>query len=521
MDFFTLGYTSFQVVVLVFVLVIMWKNNGWYAHTNTVASILTVIGVLGTFIGIYIGLRAFKTDLGNMEEMQKSISTLLNGLKSAFLTSIFGIASALLLKGIISPLVQSSQKKSDDDPEQNARNEFGNALKEAFSFVETIGEKNLSTKLDSLIKTINDNSKTTQGVLSNMANDLTNVQNTLPQKLDTLTNTVSDEHKQLRADRETTRSVLGEMRDNLSDSQGKIFDQLDTLTTTVSEKNDLIITSQKNEATETRKLLTDIQSELTNRQNKAFIQLRTLTKTVSYEHNQLRKEFDNFSKNVAESITELATKELISSLTKVIDQFNTQLSTQFGDNFKQLNEAVGKTVAWQEQYRQQMDELAAEFKIAAASIDNSRDSLKNIENSTSEIADKSNRIVTCATKLEPILHTLNDQLGAFSKLRQEANDAFPVIKQNLTDLTTSFSNDVKGVITESSKSIRHQQLEVLVLTQQLKEDFKDLDKTIEEELTKSINILAGNLVGLSNRFVEDYTPLTNELRKVIEIANRI
>ena len=152
---------------------------------------------------------------------------------------------------------------------------------------------------------------------------------------------------------------------------------------------------------ETRKTFANMQSELTGRQNKAFIQLRELTKTVSYEHNQLRKEFENFSKNVAESITELATKELISSLTKVIDQFNTQLSTQFGDNFKQLNEAVGKTVEWQKEYRQNMNTLADEFRIAAKSIDDSRDSLTNIADSSSTIADKSSSIVTSATKLGP------------------------------------------------------------------------------------------------------------------------
>ena len=567
MDPFILLYPLFQIFVFLLVLGILWRYNGWYAHTNTAASILTVIGVLGTFIGIYIGLQAFNTDFGNIEEMQKSISELLNALKLAFLTSIFGIASALLLKGIISPLIK---KNSTYDPEQQTMKKLANALKEALVSVETSGESNLSSKLETLTKTITADNKANLLALSGMKNDLTDVQNKTLTQLETLTNTVSDEHNQLRADRETTRSVLGEMRDNLTDSQGKILDQLETLTKTVADKNDLIIASQKDAMTETHKLLTDMQSELTERQNKAFIQLRTLTKTVSYEHTQLRKEFDNFSKNVAESITELATKELISSLTKVIDQFNTQLSTQFGDNFKQLNEAVGKTVAWQEQYRQQMDKLADEFRIAAKSIDNSRVSLKDIADSSATIASQSHSIVTISNKLEPILHTLNDQLEAFSDLRQKANDAFPLIEKRLDDLTTKFSSTVGNVITDSEASMKTQlntlkdhstkltnqfdKFESVIdglddFTNKIEEiktglstavvDFQTsmginkravdnfissvaaMESTLDKQLTDSISELGNDLAALSEKFVDDYTPLTRSLRQVLTIAEGI
>ena len=254
-----------------------------------------------------------------------------------------------------------------------------------------------------------------------------------------------------------------------------------------------------------------------------------------------------FSKNVAESITELATKELISSLTTVIENFNTQLSTQFGDNFEQLNEAVGKTVEWQEQYRQQMDKLADEFRLAAKSIDDSRDSLQNIADSSSTIADKSGSIVTSASKLEPILHTLNDQLGAFSALRQEANDAFPIIEGRLDALTTKFSGAVQTAITDSqaqSQKLTNQYAEfqkvidglgnftskIDKVTTDVSGIVKDLEASIDfqkkafqnsanyvttmeskldEQLTASINALGElTLRHFPKKFVEDYTPLT-------------
>ena len=264
MDSFTFWYVPGQIVVLVVILVILWRSKGWYAHTNTAASILTVVGVLGTFIGIYIGLQEF-----NPKALEDSIPDLLDGLKVAFRTSIVGIASALLLKGLISPLIQKFGNGGNDNPRQETIDEFVRVLKKSLESVETSGERKLSSNLDAL-----------RDVLQNTRKDLTDIQNKTLKQLETLTTTVSDEHSQLRKDREATRDILADTKNELTGGQAKILGRLETLTSTFSDKHDLIIASQANEGSETRKTLTNMQSELTDRQNKSFIQLRELTKTV-------------------------------------------------------------------------------------------------------------------------------------------------------------------------------------------------------------------------------------------------
>ena len=183
MDSFTFWYVPGQIVVLVVILVILWRSKGWYAHTNTAASILTVVGVLGTFIGIYIGLQEF-----NPKALEDSIPDLLDGLKIAFRTSIVGIASALLLKGLISPLVQKFGNGGNDNPRQETIDEFVGALKKAF------GESNLSSKLDALKDAIETDGKTTQDVLQDTRKDLTDIQSKTLKQLQTLTSTFSDKH---------------------------------------------------------------------------------------------------------------------------------------------------------------------------------------------------------------------------------------------------------------------------------------------------------------------------------------
>ena len=90
-------------IVFIFVLIqfvvfgIAWRNLSkqvsWHIYTNAWASILTVIGIFGTFFGIFIGLLAF-----DIEDIEGSIPGLLDGLKLAFLTSLVGILSAIILK---------------------------------------------------------------------------------------------------------------------------------------------------------------------------------------------------------------------------------------------------------------------------------------------------------------------------------------------------------------------------------------------------------------------------------------
>lgn len=58
------------------------------------------LGVLGTFVGIFIGLQDF-----NLESIESSIPALLSGLKTAFVTSIFGMFVSIVLSIFKAPLL--------------------------------------------------------------------------------------------------------------------------------------------------------------------------------------------------------------------------------------------------------------------------------------------------------------------------------------------------------------------------------------------------------------------------------
>ena len=61
---------------------------------NQVAGAMTGLGILGTFVGLSFGLQSFNT--GTAQEITNSIAPLMNGIKVAFHTSIYGMVFSLV-----------------------------------------------------------------------------------------------------------------------------------------------------------------------------------------------------------------------------------------------------------------------------------------------------------------------------------------------------------------------------------------------------------------------------------------
>ena len=84
---------STYVIISIFVVAIILVVFVFRKHVNSTASLVTVIGVLGTFCGIAWGLAHF-----NPANPDESIPELLDGLMFAFLTSICGIFASVVIK---------------------------------------------------------------------------------------------------------------------------------------------------------------------------------------------------------------------------------------------------------------------------------------------------------------------------------------------------------------------------------------------------------------------------------------
>src|SRR5690606_21018501 len=62
-----------------------------------VPTFLTAIGVLGTFLGLTLGLKGLQINAADVETLKDGISVMINGAAVAFMTSVWGVLLSLVL----------------------------------------------------------------------------------------------------------------------------------------------------------------------------------------------------------------------------------------------------------------------------------------------------------------------------------------------------------------------------------------------------------------------------------------
>ena len=79
---------------------------------NQVAGVMTGLGILGTFIGLSLGLSSFNT--GSTAEITNSIDPLMGGIKVAFHTSIYGMILSLVFNWVYRQILDDAQTAVSD-----------------------------------------------------------------------------------------------------------------------------------------------------------------------------------------------------------------------------------------------------------------------------------------------------------------------------------------------------------------------------------------------------------------------
>lgn len=250
-------------------------------------------------------------------------------------------------------------------------------------------------------------------------------------------------------------------------------------------------------------------------------QLQKIRTTNSDGFEKMNNSFKEFAdKMIADN-----TQSLIDALTQVMQDFNAKINEQFGENFKQLNTAVGAMLEWQKAYKEHIDTLTAKYTLIADNIEGIDSTLKTTAKSHETIYE-TNEI------LRSVVSDFSKTLSSFSELGQQAKESFPIIEQNMNSLTDVSNRYIRDSLADlqtnyDSFSTTQKQLmesykvtiEKMILDNA--DRIKNLDNELGQELNKSLESLGSQLTSLSQHFVNDYKPLTEKLREVVQLANRI
>jgi Mg2+ and Co2+ transporter CorA len=107
--------------------------------------------------------------------------------------------------------------------------------------------------------------------------------------------------------------------------------------------------------------------------------------------------------------------------------------------------------------------------------------------------------------------------AASDALRENQKSIGNAVNENLIAMKTGVQTTQQEMTKASSEFDRH----VKGLIQGTKDQVAELDRALATELTKSLESLARQFTSISDQFAKDYTPLANELRKIVEIAKKV
>jgi len=209
-----------------------------------------------------------------------------------------------------------------------------------------------------------------------------------------------------------------------------------------------------------------------------------------------------------EKISEGASKEIIKALQNVIQDFNNNLTEQFGENFKALNSSVIKMVEWQENYKNSITQMEDGLKTTISSLSNTENSLTTIADRNTEIVDVYNKLETIIKTYETQTDTINQHLQTYADLSDKAQTMFPNLENSIKEVTEVFTKE-KNIV---SNSLKEQSEEIV----QVLENQSNVIIEISEKLPKELATFETSLESLTKNFLDNYTTFLKNAKSLID-----
>lgn len=321
-------------------------------------------------------------------------------------------------------------------------------------------------------------------------------------------------------------------------------------------------------------------TEQTNTQKKTAVIHEELLQVLTTHHEYVKQNNQQFAANLwdklektAQILTKSATEEVILALNQLIKDFNHQLTEQFGENFKQLNHAVFELIQWQENYKQQLEQMQVQYQnhtnaVAATqqAIDNIHDNLSHIAHHAQSIPDSMERFAVAIELSHTQIDTLYDHLAAFADMKDKAVAALPSLseqidtmlqgmddasqklteqfhqihqaikaqpsimqsttqelKNTLERLVGQLEIDIKNITEKHAGSIKEQMNQLSNIAAQTLEDISDsiegqinnFNTAEAKKIESDLQQMGSALISMTSQFTKDYKELVNHMNNII------
>ena len=378
-------------------------------------TLLTSLGILGTFTGIVIGLLNF-----DPAQLDASIGKLLDGLKTAFITSITGMGAGILFKVLSTTLLKPAESESESE----------------------VGPADILAKLDEQTRLLEATRDAVAG----------SEESSLAGQVKLLRTDLADRHRDDRQAFDAFANHLwGQLEEYTQTLSKSVTEQVvQALTQVIADFNQRITEPFLAKLDEQTRLLEATRDAVAGSEESSLAgQVKLLRTDLTDRHRDDRQAFDAFAdhlreqlKEVAQMLSQAATEQIVDALRQVIADFNQKITEQFGDNFKRLDASVQKLVEWQEHYRQQLEQLHALYEQSVQSVTKIDSAIEHIAESSSSIPNSMEKLAGIVETASHQLAELDRHLAAFEQLRDRAVEAVPQMQAHVEEITREISASV-------------------------------------------------------------------------------
>ena len=220
-------------------------------------------------------------------------------------------------------------------------------------------------------------------------------------------------------------------------------------------------------------------------------QIKTIRLEMRDNNDKIISEFREFGKTLAENNT----KAFIEALNEAIKDFNQKITEQFGENFKQLNIAVGRLLEWQINYKATLESVTQDLQIAFAGIDNAKNSLAQIENSSAAIQNTAAAIQALIVTANLYEQKLEQVLLEVENLGDSAKNSIP----NVINFVESSCGEIEKSVATAAANVDVLSEKIHSATIQTQINVANFVESSCGEIEKSVATAAANVDALSEK----------------------
>lgn len=474
--------------ILVAYILYFFLKEKQYSKESVLGNIASTIGVLGTFVGISIGLWKF-----NPNDITSSVPLLLSGMKIAFATSIIGMAASIFMKYIA--LKNEDEENIDDIMElfntmiaesRNVNNTLIENQKQTENVLNKVSEiwashqENLTVELKSEILNLNNNTISKQEELIGEFKKLGECFTLLNSGVNNLL-TWQENYKETIENTTKELEIVIQTIHNADESIESI------------SKNSSLIKENNENLSEVLKEINKTQNVIID-SNKSIIEI---SNTAKESIPQINEHFTNIDNRTKESTAYLQTliSENLNNIKSYLEKITEDVLSKTTQSIYENNR----------QFKYEISEHISQCKMLIYS-------LKDL------IPDINEHLLSTQKRFNKTLIHFNEEVQ--NSLREntlEINKQVQLLKEN----TANINNTLDDTISESTKRLENITVatsnQIKTMAEEMEKlcvrKIEKLDNTLIEEFTDALSCLAGQLVTISEGFSEDYYRLLEELKE--------